>query len=106
MTKRMTEQEKLARKIGRGLIKFFEKNNWTQGAQAKNSKRQPVDPIAEDAVCFCAVGGLRAMGCDDPSLKMFVNYFRAKSGVGLVTFNDTEAKSKEDLIEKLTEVVS
>lgn len=37
---------------------FSERGKWTQGELARNSTHDPVDPLSDDAVCFCIEGGL------------------------------------------------
>ena len=73
---------------------------WCQGANAMNPACEIVNPLAPEAVMFCAHGAMvRATGGDDGRLAECVKAFRkCVGGQGVHGYNDRTDVRQEDVL--------
>ena len=69
---------------------------WTQGVAARNRLGSSVDPLAEDAVCFCSIGAIRNVVAEDNhAFERASDALRSHSPIGVIAgFNDTHTHAE------------
>lgn len=75
-----------------------EPGRWTQFAAARNASGDPVAPVSEEAVCYCAVGALHKVGLPDSASPLRNNsYWEARQllndcldGRSIISVNDVD----------------
>jgi len=81
--------------------KLLPRGAWTQDAFARDRDGNHVDSGAPNAVCWCAVGALRAVGDDDGTGRFALErelLGRRRINTEVTWFNDYAAKSKRIVI--------
>jgi hypothetical protein len=69
---------------------------WTQGVAARNRLGSSIDPLAENAFCFCSLGAIRnVVASDDHAFERASDALRSHSPTGVAAaFNDTHTHAE------------
>lgn len=90
----MVTIEKLLAVAKKSRGKIRHKRHWTQGALARDKFKRSVDPKSKDAVCWCAMGSVKAVTSNKKVIGMIDRLLRdiveADSG-----YMGTDAESAE-----------
>jgi hypothetical protein len=69
---------------------------WTQGVAARNRLGVSIDPLAEDAFCFCSIGAIRNVVAEDHyTFERASDALRSHSPTGVIAgYNDTHTHAE------------
>jgi hypothetical protein len=104
-----------------GVLKDLKDGNWTQGAPARNSNNEAIEPSSPDAVCWCISGSIakHCAGLEDyytpnylvrrfisKAIKSDFNHKQEYSSSLIFLYNDAAGRTIEDCIEVVNKALS